>query len=186
MRIYYIDAENVGLSAVDHLTVSILDRVFIFTNSDSLKSECINALLTWVTGYPSGANQADFYIIAHLSNIFAHTSKSEKKSIEFILYSKDKNLWKAFDFQCKIAGVNASAPHIEIDIEKSSAVVMHDTSIEEEILKNMTQPINSIELQQKLKISQSEYTTSFNNLIKSGKITRQEGSKNKWLRVSIT
>lgn len=183
MRIYYIDAENVGLSAIDHLTIAILDRVFVFTNSDSLKSACANALFTCVTDYPSGANQADFYIIAHLSNILAHLSKAEKKAIEFILCSKDQSLWKAFEFQCKIANANASASHIKIDIEPSSAVIV-DTLMETEILKNMGQPIKSIELQQKLQISQSEFTISFNNLIKSGKIKRQDESKNKWLRVS--
>lgn len=184
MRIYYIDAENVGLSTLDELTVSILDRVFVFTNSESLKSACSNALLTCVSGYPSGPNQADFYIIAHLSNILAHLSKAEKKAIEFMLCSKDQSLWKAFEFQCKIAGANASAPHIEIDTEPSNVVVALDTSIEAKILKNMAQPITYIELQQKLKIPQSELTTPFNNLIKSGKITRQDGSKKKWLRVS--
>lgn len=79
MKIYYVDAENIGLSMLDELTISILDRVFVFTNSESLKSACGNALLTCVSGYPSGQNQADFYIIAHLSNVLSHLSKAEKK-----------------------------------------------------------------------------------------------------------
>lgn len=186
MKIYYVDAENIGLSMLDELKISILDRVFVFTNSESLKSTCSNALLTCVTGYPSGQNQADFYIVAHLSNVLAHLSKAEKKAIEFNLCSKDQNLWKAFEFQCSLAGVKSSAPNIAIEAQASNVVVAIDTSLESKILKLMSQPITSIQLQQKLNISQSNFTTSFNQLIKTGKIKRQEKSKKLWLRVKST
>lgn len=188
MKIYYVDAENIGLTKLDEHIISILDRVFVFTNLESLKTACTNALLTCVSGYPSGQNQADFYIIAHLSNVLAHLSKAEKKAIEFILHSKDQSLWKAFEFQCSLAGVKSHAPHIDIiDVEKNiittNAVKPSETSIESKILKLMSQPISSIELQQKLKISQSEFTTSFNKLIKAGTIKRQETAKKMWLKV---
>lgn len=186
MKIYYVDAENIGLSMLDELTISILDRVFVFTNSESLKSACGNALLTCVSGYPSGQNQADFYIIAHLSNVLSHLSKAEKKAIEFNLCSKDQSLWKAFEFQCNLAGVKSSAPNIAIETENNNVVVAIDTSLEAKILKLMSQPITSIEIQQKLNIPQSNFTTSFNPLIKSGKIKRQEKSKKHWQRVKST
>lgn len=171
---------------LDELTISILDRVFVFTNSESLKSACGNTLLTCVSGYPSGQNQADFYIIAHLSNVLSHLSKAEKKVIEFNLCSKDQNLWKAFEFQCSLANVKSSAPLITIETEISNAVIAIDTSIETKILKLMSQPITAIEIQLKLKVPQSEFTMAFNQLIKSGKIQRQENSKKHWLRVKGT
>ena len=179
MKIYYVDAENIGLNTLDEHPISILDRVFVFTNSDSLKTACTNALLTCISGYPTGQNQADFYIIAHLS-------KAEKKAIEFTLCSRDQSLWKAFEFQCSLAGVKSNAPHIDIiEVEKNiittSTVKSTETSIEAKILKLMSQPISSIELQQKLKITQSEFTTSFNKLIKAGNIKRQASTKKLWL-----
>ncbi|MGE8362395.1 hypothetical protein [Pseudomonas sp.] len=186
MNIYYVDAENLGLSMLDDLTTSILDRVFVFTNSASHKSACSSTLLTCISGYPSGQNQADFYIIAHLSGVLSHLSKAEKKAIEFNLFSKDQNLWKAFEFQCSLAGVKASAPYIKIETESHNVVVAIDTSTEAKILKLMSQPITSIEVQHKLKVPQSEFTTSFNKLIKAGKIKRQENSKKHWLRVKKT
>ena len=186
LKIYYVDAENVGLNVLDEIEISILDRVFIFTNSESLKSACNNALLTCVTGYPQGQDQADFYIIAHLSNILSHLSKAEKKAIEFSLFSKDQKLWKAFDFQCSLSGVKRSAPCMDFESESSGVVVAIDTSIETKILKLMSQPITSIEIQQKLNIKQSEFTVSFNRLISTGKIKRQESSKKHWLRVKGT
>ena len=186
MKIYYVDAENIGLTFLDELTISILDRVFVFTNLDSLKSACSNALLTCISGYPSGQNQADFYIIAHLSNVLAHLSKAEKKAIEFRLCSKDQNLWKAFEFQCSLAGVKASAPYINSETKSNNVVVAISTSAEEKILKLMSQPITSIEIQRKLNIAQSEFTTSFNQLIRTGKIKRQANSKKHWHRVTST
>lgn len=191
MKIYYVDAENIGLGKLDEHPISVLDRVFVFTNSDNLKSACTNALLTCVSGYPSGQNQADFYIIAHLSNVLAHLSKAEKKAIEFILCSKDQSLWKAFEFQCSLAGVKSQAPDIDIiEVEKNiittNTVTYKETSIEAKILKLMSQPISSIELQHKLKIPQSEFTTSFNKLIKAGNIKRQTNTKKMWLIAKTT
>ncbi|NLY65139.1 MAG: hypothetical protein GX070_09345 [Alcaligenaceae bacterium] len=186
MKIYYIDAENIGINMLNELTISILDRVFVFTNSENLKSTCSNVLLSCVSGYPSGPNQADFYIIAHLSNVLSHLSKAEKKAIEFNLYSKDQNLWKAFEFQCLLAGVKSNAPHIVIENETSNAITTVNTYIEEKILKLMSQPITSTEIQRELKIPQSEFTSSFNQLIKTGKIKRSESSKKHWLQVKNT
>lgn len=182
LKIYYVDAENIGLSALEELNISVLDRVFVFTNSEHLKSAFTNALVTCVSGYPNGQNQADFYIIAHLSNILAHLSKAEKKAIEFFLCSKDQSLWKAFEFQCYLAGVKSSAPNIVIEAEISAAPAPVQAPLEQRILKLMAQPITVVEIQQKLNASQSEFTTSFNVLIKAGKVKRHEKSKKKWLR----
>src|SRR5690606_14557993 len=182
LKIYYVDAENIGLSALDELTISVLDRVFVFTNSEHLKSACTNALITCVSGYPNGQNQADFYIIAHLSNVLAHLSKVERRAIEFSLCSKDQSLWKAFKFQCYLAGVRSSSPNIAIEAELCTAPVPIEASLEQRILKLMAQPITAVEIQQKLNASQAEFTTSFNVLIKSGKVKRHEKSKKKWLR----
>jgi|GEM_PF-646096 len=182
LKIYCVDAENIGLNALEELTISVLDRVFVFTNSEHLRSACTNALVTCVSGYPNGPNQADFYIIAHLSNILAHLSKAEKKAIEFSLCSKDQSLWKAFEFQCYLAGVKSSAPNIVIEAEISAAPAPIHAPLEQRILKLMAQPITVVEIQQKLNAPQSEFTTSFNVLIKAGKVKRYEKSKKKWLR----
>lgn len=182
LKIYYIDAENVGLNVLNDLTLSVLDRVFVFTNSEGLKTASNNAVLTCMSGYPSGSNQADFYIIAHLSNVLANLTKAEKNAIEFILCSKDQSLWKAFEFQCRLAEVKSSILHLKV--EEKSVAASPSTSLEVKILKLMVQPITSIEIQKKLGVPQSEFTTSFNQLIKSGKIKRQEGAKKKWFQVN--
>ena len=176
LKIYYVDAENVGLNLIDEEVISILDKVFVFTNNENLKTVCNANLLGVVSGYPSGQNQADFYIIAHLASILSNISKAEKNAIEFIIFSKDKNLCKAFDFQCSLAGAKSKAPIIE---EEGDCIL----KISEKILKLTSSPITVTEIQNKLKIQQSVFTTSFNQLIKTGKIKRQQESKKHWLRV---
>lgn len=178
LKIYYVDAENVGLSLLDETKISILDRVFVFTNNENLKTTCSSAQLNCVSGYPAGQNQADFYIIAHLSNVLSRLSKAEKMVIEFNICTRDKNLWSAFKFQCLLAGVKSSAPNIVIEVEASNIL-----SVSEKILKLTSIPITVTEIQNKLKIQQSVFTTSFNQLIKTGKIKRQKESKKHWLRV---
>lgn len=180
MKIYYVDAENVGIGCLDDFTISILDRVFVFTNAEGIKSVCTNVLWNCISGYPQGPNQADFYIIAHFSNIISHLSKVEKKAIEFVLCTKDQNLWAAFEFQCNLAGVKTTAPLISTEIVSDNVVVQIDTSVDAKILKLMSKPITSFEIQKTLKVPQQEFTTAFNRLIRSGKIKRQANSKKQW------
>lgn len=199
MNIYYIDAENIGIGFFEETKISVLDRVFVFSNSEHLKSICLNALITFVSGYPVGQNQADFYIIAHLSNILANLSKEEKKAITFLLYSKDQNLWKAFEFQCLIAGAKSKSPLIpavippviansntiekpQIPVESKIKVENSPVkpTIEQRILKCLSKPTTVVEMQEKLKLQKSEFTTVFNTLIKAGKVKRVVGSPKKW------
>ena len=184
LKIFYVDAENIGLSAFDAISFSVLDRVFVFTNSEQLKSACQNALITCLSGYSNGQNQADFYIIAHLSNVLSHLSKLEKKAIEFHLHSKDQALWKAFEFQCNLSGVKSYAPNIALEVEVEVANVIAPVSsplLEQKILKLMSKPITSVEIEAKLKVTKAEFTRTFNLLIKSERIKRQEKSKKNWV-----
>ena len=184
LKIYYVDAENVGANWLEELRISILDRVFVFTNSPGIKASCRNALMTCISDYPVGPNQADFCIIAHLSNVLAHISKSEKKAIEFCLCSKDQSLWKAFEYQCTLAGVQSSSTHIDPQEIKATNILPFEGSGSSQILKCMSQPISSNDLQKQLNIPQSEFTTSFNQLIRENKIKRQSKSKKLWLKVT--
>lgn len=123
MKVYYVDAENVGFNLPTELSVSVLDRIFVFTNNEKHIKDCKDSLLTIVSGYPTGANQADFHIIAHFVKIACHLSPVEKKALVFILCSKDVNLWKAFEFQCALVGVKSSNPFIDVVTEEIKALI---------------------------------------------------------------
>lgn len=177
MRIYYLDTENIGFNLLEEIALSILDRIFVFSNSEAIKSACLNSHFTCINGYPAGQNQADFYIIAHLSSILSHINKAEKKAVEFILLSKDQQLWKAFSFQAHLAGVKCAAPYIALENDVQFAPAKIETSLEQKILTLAKAPLTVV----KLNISDSVFTSTFNQLIKAKKIKRVDNSKRKWL-----
>ena len=84
MKIYYVDAENVGIDFLEEQKISVLDKVFVFSNNESIKSECEKLLYTCVSGYSAGKNQADFYMIAHLTRLLSQLSDKEKGAVNFI------------------------------------------------------------------------------------------------------
>jgi hypothetical protein len=122
LKIYYIDSENVGGTILSEMKLTAQDKVFIFTNAVSQKAYYANPLFTIISGYPSGKNQADFHLIAHLAKVLAYLTKTEKNVIELVLCSKDIQLWKAFQFQCGLAEIKASNPYIDLASEKAKPV----------------------------------------------------------------
>ncbi|MBF4269331.1 hypothetical protein EAY71_20920, partial [Vibrio anguillarum] len=67
MKVIFVDAENVGLKELEKINASIVDKVFVFSKSDAVKLVCEKSLYLCLNDYPTGQNQADFYIIAYLS-----------------------------------------------------------------------------------------------------------------------
>ncbi|MGL5452519.1 MAG: hypothetical protein ACRDBT_08980 [Aeromonas sp.] len=180
MQIHYIDAENVGMSFLDELSISMLDRVFIFTHTAKKNNEHSNPAITYVSDYPVGNNQADFYIIGHLVSVLSLLKKTEKKAIYFTLHTKDIELWKAFKIQCSRFGVNAQNPYMKdasqppqskeiaqktVSSPKNTSVVPLEISVENKILKLMSQPISAVAIQEKLNLTKPTFTLNFNSLI---------------------
>lgn len=200
MKIHYVDAENTGVSVLQELQPSVLDRVFLFSNNESHLGACANSLVTCISGYPSGPNQADFQIIAHLAGVLSHLSKAERKALEFVLCTRDQHLWTAFKHQCWQAGVQCRAPYIAIEPEPVASMPAvavpaataaatpalgnqsAELQLQNRILKLLKSPKTCTELQKETAASQSAFTVAFNGLIKSGSIQRQDGSKKHWLR----
>lgn len=182
MKIYYVDAENTGVSILDQLEISITDRVFVFSNNEGHKLEFDNPLYSFITGYPAGQNQADFYIIAHLSGVLNSLSKKERKSVEFNLLSKDKDLWTAFRFQCSLSKVKAnltgSSKNNVNPVKKND-----DEELESRIFKLLSTPSKVVDLQEQLGVERPLFTYAFNNLVSEGKIKRQSKAGKMWERV---
>ena len=185
MKIYYVDAENVGIDFLEGKKVSILDKVFVFTNNESFKLECENLLYTCVTGYPTGKNQADFYMIAHLTRLISQLSNKEKGVVNFIFCSKDQDLLKAFESQCSLAGIKAftSYPADKNKAELNRESKKKNPSIESQILEKFAQPTKACDVQKALGLTKSEFSKTINKLIKAKKIKRQSKSSKKWCAV---
>lgn len=108
MKMIFVDAENVGLKELEKIKASPIDKVFVFSKSESIKLVCEKSIFLYLSDYPKGQNQADFYIIAYLSRILCTLDRKQLNSINFNLYSNDENLIAAFEFQCSQLGAGCN------------------------------------------------------------------------------
>ena len=185
MKIYYVDAENIGIDFLGDEKVSVLDKVFVFSNNASFQSECEKLLYTCVSGYQAGKNQADFHMVAHLAKLLSQLSNKEKGAVKLIFCSKDQDLQKALDSQCSLAGIKAftSYPADKSKVGLNSGNKKKNPSLESQILESFAQPSKAYDVQIALGLSKGEFSKAINKLIKAKKIKRLSKSSKKWSRV---
>jgi hypothetical protein len=183
MNIYFVDLENVGLKALQSLDVSFSDKVFVFSNSGEVKKYCDQSLYFCLSDYPTGSNQADFYIIAYLSKVIEQLSKAERLVSELVLCTKDNSLIVAFEYQCNLNGIRCSSP---FKVEKPSNVVSISKTDPSGnvILSLLAKPKPATELLEQSQLSKPDFTTAFNLLIKEDKVKRSKKSKKLWVLAS--
>lgn len=180
MKIIFVDAENVGLKELEKMEASILDKVFVFSRVESIKRSCEKLLYLCICDYPSGSNQADFYIIAYLSRVLATLPKEQLNSIYFVLYSNDENLITAFQCQCNLLGgkynivrTKTTNTVVELKPEKNNT---------ERLLMELKTPKQLTPcLQDKLNWSKKEFTQAINELVRTKQIVRSTENKKCWV-----
>lgn len=186
MKVIFVDAENIGLKEIERITASIVDKVFVFSKSDAVKLICEKSLYLSLSDYPSGANQADFYIISYLTRFLTALEKKQINLVSFELYSNDENLISAFIFQCDQLGAKS-----EIHRTKEQSVVpisnsakpQNASSAELKLLKALNSPqAFDLQFQQQLGLAKPVFTKTVNELHRDGKIMRDPDSKKKWVR----
>ncbi|MEZ8269602.1 hypothetical protein AB6E22_22510 [Vibrio cyclitrophicus] len=187
MKMIFVDAENVGLKSLEKMEASVIDKVFVFSKSDSVKLACEHSLYLHLSGYPNGSNQADFYIIAYLSRILNSLNKKELNSIRFELLTNDESLISAFEFQCSQLGAVYESVRTKDDtvvqLSPVPAPKPKQLSPEDRIYANLKSP-KALDpaFQQQLGLSKSVFSKAVNELAKSKKIRRSSESKKKWMR----
>ncbi|MDE1330498.1 hypothetical protein [Vibrio aestuarianus] len=187
MKVIFVDAENVGLKELEKINASIVDKVFVFSKSDAVKLVCEKSLYLCLNDYPTGQNQADFYIIAYLSRVLLALDKKQLGSIHFELYSNDENLITAFEFQCGQLGATCQSIRTReqtvVPITESSSTSPKPNSAEAKLLKALKSPHSlDPQFQQHLGLSKSDFTKAINELSKSNQIKRSPQSKKMWVR----
>ena len=176
MKIYYVDAENVGIDFLTGKNISVLDKVFVFSNNESIQAECEKNFYIGVTGYPVGKNQADFYMVGHLARLISLLSEKDKGVINFIFCSKDQDLLKALGSQCSLSGIKAFSSYpVANKKAKSNSASKANTgkknthkkcakkgaenqSMESSILECFAQPSKPYDVQIALGLSKPEFT----------------------------
>ena len=207
LRFIFVDAENIGLKEVELIEACVSDKVFVFSKNDAVKSVCERKLFLFISSYPIGSNQADFYIIGNLAGIISSLSEKQKEVCQFSLYSRDNSLVTAFSFQCnlhkvkhKIALEPKSSPEHKHNLEplispepkvppeqkKPSVIVpiRQSKTLDQQILELLDTPQPSETMRKQLKSSKPDFTRAMNTLIKESKIKRSANSQKKWVRAN--
>lgn len=185
MEIIFVDAENIGSKELDKLKSSIIDKVFVFSKSNTVKLVCEKKLYLFLSDYPCGSNQADFYIIAYLSRVLGSLNNTELTSIHFKLITNDESLISAFEFQCSQLGGISKIVRTKEKIASAVDVVKQPKQIssEDKIMSNLKSPETlNPEFRKKLGMSQQEFSRVTRELINTKKIKRSQKNKNKWVK----
>lgn len=179
LNFIFIDAENIGLKETEQINTTIFDKVLVFSRSEAIKIVCEKNLFIFVSSYPTGNNQADFYIIGSLSKIINSLKIEQKNNCDFILYSRDSALATAFSFQCNLHKVKH-----KIKIKPTNNVVQtkQEKLLEQKILEYLKKPTESESVRNALSIPKPDFTRIINSLIINNKIQRSSDKK-KWVKV---
>ncbi|MGL5291591.1 MAG: hypothetical protein ACRC9T_06690 [Vibrionaceae bacterium] len=193
MKIVFVDAENVGVKALEKIQATIIDKVFVFSKVESVRRICEKSLFYCLSDYPSGANQADFYIIAYLVRVISMLDAKLLAVMNLELYSNDENLISAFHFQCEQFGAkvqimrtksskeNTELHPITTNVIKISAA--QTPSPQDKLFSALSSPrALDADLQLHLGLSQPDFTRAITELIKLQKIQRSAESKQKWVQ----
>ncbi len=184
MRFIFVDAENIGLKEVEAINPSISDKVFVFSKSEAVKEVCERKLFLFISSYPSGSNQADFYIIGNMVGIIASLTDEQRKICQFILYSRDNSLATAFSFQCKLHKTKHSvALEPKVNSTPQSTAVTNNSvlSLEQRMYELFQTEQTTESVRKKLCQPKSDFTRALNVLIKSKKIQRVSKTKKTWV-----
>ncbi|EJO2026786.1 hypothetical protein NRC85_005020 [Vibrio parahaemolyticus] len=185
MKFVFVDAENVGLKGIEKVKVNIADKVFVFSKSNAVKQYCEKEFYHHLSDYPTGQNQADFYIISYLSRVLSTIGQKNLPSIHFELFSNDESLITAFEFQCKKLGAQFRGVRTkdEVVVPITSKSKNSTQSAEDKIYAALKTPRNlDPSFQEQLGLSRQVFTRAVNVLSGSNKIQRSATDKKKWVQ----
>ena len=181
LKFIFVDAENIGLNQVGNVKATLTDKVFVFTKNKQIIELSERKLFQVFSSYPTGSNQADFYIIGNLVGVLASLSNGQKKQCQFVLLSQDNSLVMAFKFQCHLHKVACAFPLPS----KSQTLVesQAESDNHQMLLQQFQHPKSTEDVRKKLNMPKPDFTRALNMLIKGKIIKRTIEDKKKWVKV---
>ena len=184
MRFIFVDAENTGNKEVEAISASVADKVFIFSKNDSMKELCERKLFLYISSYPTGKNQADFYIVGNLVGIIASLTDEQREVCHFVLYSQDEPLVMAFSFQCKLHKVKfkiALAPKIKNQPQSNIVKQKAAQTLEQKVYSQFKTAQTAETARKNLKQPKPDFIKVFNKLVQSNQLQRVSKNKKTWI-----
>lgn len=185
-KLIYIDAENVGGQSFINDAPGLLSmleesRTFVFLKNE-LDPVNRNPLVTVISDYETGKNQADFAMVAHLSSFFCVTGT---KNYDVCLYSRDTALALAFKRICGQFKARLTLP-MQIDQSRLSGVCMRPETralkdlkpVEVDVLSCFSEPVSFGEALAMATMGKSRFQKGFNALLAKNLLV-WGGTKNK-------
>tara|TARA_B110000211_G_scaffold130780_1_gene150235 strand:+ start:1255 stop:1821 length:567 start_codon:yes stop_codon:yes gene_type:complete len=187
LNFIFVDAENIGLKEVEAITPSISDKVLVFSKNSAVQEVCERKLFLYISSYPGGPNQADFYIIGNLVGMIASLTELQRKEANFTLYSQDNSLVTAFSFQCQLHKVKNNIALAPKKPSQTESVVIEpkkaSQSLEKKIYESFKAEQTTETVRKKLNQPKSDFTRALNSLIAKNKIERVSKNQKTWRRV---
>ncbi|MBM7074250.1 hypothetical protein JQC92_19840 [Shewanella sp. 202IG2-18] len=182
MKFIFVDAENIGLNQVGNVKATLTDKVFVFTKNRQVIELSERKLFQVFSSYPTGSNQADFYIIGNLVGVLASLSDEQKKQCQFVLWSQDNALVMAFEFQCRLHQVSCLIALPPKNLTKAvPAVIKKEVTAEDRILNYFKRPRLAESVRAMVQLSKPDFTRVLNKFIHNELIIRDPKNKKKWV-----
>ncbi len=180
MKFIFIDAENIGLPALQELNASISDKVFVFGKDDAVKCLCHQKLYYLIDNYPTGKNQADFALIGLVSKTCCEIPNELKKVSKCILYSSDQQLQNAFEHQCELCAIQYSVKSkssVSVDMSNDESKEAYDVV---SVLAKSRDNFKINELQEESGLATAPFNAAIRFLTEEKKIKKTSQNQNLW------
>lgn len=192
LNLVYLDCENIGgqrfLDKNPHLNeLFAFSKVFAFSNNQA-SGLCGHPFVCMVDDYETGANQADFAIVSHLSSYLAicqHLGLLKGTTIAVMLYSHDNALCSAFKRVCERFKVGCTLP---LTADNQDAAIAEEwpklfngialSRIEHEVFLSFAEPTPFQKAKNNTPVGAKHFVACFHKLLQNG-LLEWSGSKSK-------
>ncbi|WP_152559584.1 hypothetical protein [Vibrio sp. ER1A] len=189
---HFVDAENIGITALSALVHDPLDHLFVFSLSFDVESVCHNHRWHYLNDYVVGNNQADFALIAEFAKQLTLAGDIANKH-DWRLHSKDNALRQAFTSVGQAIGVAVKLSPDTLIIAKTTAKAIEvkpkaATPEEQRLARFLAVLPAKLDdaLRTQLRLSKPSFTRLINQSINEGRIERDGQQRSLWRKKEKT
>ncbi|KFA99764.1 hypothetical protein HW45_01675 [Vibrio sp. ER1A] len=190
--VHFVDAENIGITALSALVHDPLDHLFVFSLSFDVESVCHNHRWHYLNDYVVGNNQADFALIAEFAKQLTLAGDIANKH-DWRLHSKDNALRQAFTSVGQAIGVAVKLSPDTLIIAKTTAKAIEvkpkaATPEEQRLARFLAVLPAKLDdaLRTQLRLSKPSFTRLINQSINEGRIERDGQQRSLWRKKEKT
>ncbi|MGX9517302.1 hypothetical protein ACWX0P_00385 [Vibrio mediterranei] len=190
--VHFVDAENIGITALSALVHDPLDHVFVFSLSFDVESVCHRHRWHYLNDYVVGNNQADFALIAEFAKQLTLAGDIANKH-DWRLHSKDNALRQAFTSVGQAIGVAVKLSPDTLITTKTTANTIEvkpkaATPEEQRLARFLAALPAKLDdaLRKRLSLDKPTYSRLCSQYIREGRIERDSQQRSLWRKKEKT